>query len=52
MSKPCKHCIKLIKQAKIRKVYYSVDDGVIVIGAKDIESDHVSFGRRNLARLP
>lgn len=50
MSKPCKRCIKLIKQAGIRKVYYSVDNGVVVINAKYIKSDHLSFGQKMLAK--
>jgi pyrimidine deaminase RibD-like protein len=49
-SKPCKCCVELIKKAKLRKVYYSVNDengvGVVVISATKIESDHMSAGRR------
>lgn len=46
-SKPCADCTRLIKQAKIKKVYYSSHDGSIIkIKASELESDHVSFGRR------
>ena len=54
-SKPCAHCINIIKNAGIRHVYYSESecqpDGthvpkIVKIRARDLENDHVSFGRR------
>lgn len=49
-SKPCADCTLLIKKSKIKKVYYSFHDdrgsGIVKIKACDLESDHVSFGRR------
>lgn len=45
-SKPCADCTLLIKQSGIKKVYYSTHDGVVKIKACDLESDHISFGRR------
>jgi hypothetical protein len=54
-SKPCAQCLKLIKKAKIKNVYYSVatyhSDGTFTTGiirerAKNMTTDHISFGRR------
>jgi len=51
-SKPCRDCIKLIKKAKIRRVYYSVGENhsewpVACEKVRDLKSGHVSSGRAN-----
>lgn len=50
-SKPCAHCVQIIKSVGIRYVYYSDGEGGIVkIRAKDLKSDHITYGRRNLRK--
>jgi len=52
-SKPCMHCTALIQAAKIKNVYYSYSNyrdgqyecGVMKERARDLETDHISFGR-------
>ena len=51
-SKPCSHCIKLIKDAKIKYVYYfdSDENGKCVMvkeKAINLSSDLISTGRNN-----
>ena len=54
-SKPCAHCVEIIKTIGIRYVYYSeiecLSDGTQIpritkIRARDLVNDHMSFGRR------
>lgn len=53
-SKPCADCTNIIKTVGIRNVYYSeteLVDGVhipkiVKVKAKDLESEHKSYGRR------
>jgi hypothetical protein len=58
-SKPCAHCVSIIKAVGIRYVYYSESecnsDGthmpkIIKIRAKDLFNDHLSFGRRMVSK--
>lgn len=53
-SKPCMHCTALIKTAKIKNVYYSYSNylgnnqyecGIMKERVRDLETDHISFGR-------
>lgn len=50
-SKPCVDCTLLIKKAGVRKVYYSFhndqENGIVKTKATELESDHVSYGRKN-----
>lgn len=50
-SKPCAYCVQIIKSVGIRYVYYSDGEGNIVkIRAKDLNSDHITYGRRKLKK--
>ena len=50
-SKPCVDCTLLIKKSGIRKVYYSFhndqENGIVKTKASELESEHVSYGRKN-----
>ena len=47
LSKPCKHCIELLKAMGIKRVFYTNDDGYIVKEKiSTITSDHVCMMRR------
>jgi hypothetical protein len=48
-SKPCKHCLELISRVGIKKVIYSVDEGVIVTRTKDIVKPYISTGYESLS---
>lgn len=41
-SKPCKKCIKFLKNSGIRKIYYSYEGGLKMEKTIEIETDHVS----------
>ena len=50
-SKPCSECIKTMKSLRIRRVYYSIDDGSLVYEKiSDIKSSHLSQMTRHLNR--
>ena len=51
-SKPCYHCIEIMKQMGIKKVYYTISDLFTDITAwkceslDEIHNDHISMGNR------
>jgi len=46
-SKPCKHCIEIIRRCRIKSVTYSSGDGEFITEKVcNMYSNHVSFGRR------
>lgn len=50
-SKPCAHCVQIIKSVGIRYVYYSDENNKIVkVKAKDLASDHITYGRRKIKK--
>ncbi len=48
MSKPCQHCIKVMKSLGIKKIYYSGDSNNLVYEKiRYIYTDHMSVATRN-----
>jgi hypothetical protein len=48
-SRPCNNCIRYMKLFNVRKVYYSDNDGDIVLEkVKDMEYLHSSVAQRNI----
>ena len=49
-SKPCTHCVKIIKASGIKKVFYSVSDenqvGIVSVSAKKLNNDYVTSANR------
>ncbi len=41
-SKPCKHCVEMIKYYGIRRIYYSYEQGLKYESGNTITTDHVS----------
>ena len=41
-SKPCKHCVDLIKYYGIKKIYYSFNQGIVYERSTTIQTDHLS----------
>ena len=46
MSKPCKHCIRLLKDVGIKRVYYSDEGSFVCEKISEIQTTHVSRGNR------
>jgi len=47
MSKPCKNCISFMKTLGIKKIYYSNENGnIIVENIKKIKTTHISCTNR------
>ena len=50
-SRPCRDCLKWLRQYKVRRVYYSTDDGVVVSErVRDMTTEWVSLGYRNMTK--
>jgi hypothetical protein len=44
-SKPCQHCLHIMKQLNVNRVFYSIDGNeVICEKVKYMKSDHLSLG--------
>lgn len=41
-SKPCKHCVEMIKYYGIRRIYYSYEQGLKYESGNTLTTDHVS----------
>lgn len=46
-SKPCKHCLEVLKEYGIKKVYYSMNKDIVAEKTNKMENNHVSSRRRN-----
>lgn len=45
MAKPCWHCLQTLKKHRVRKVYYTTQDGAIRVEHADkMETDYISGG--------
>jgi deoxycytidylate deaminase len=42
-SKPCFHCIKLIKECGIKKVCFSTDVGFEIVKVSELENNHLTL---------
>lgn len=53
LSKPCRNCMKCIKKKNINKVFYSIENGIILQLSKDmiISDCYVSSGHKKLFRI-
>lgn len=52
LSKPCKHCINLLKKLGIKKIYYSNEKGQIVYDKlSSITTNHTSILQKNIKML-
>jgi cytidine deaminase len=45
-SKPCFHCIKLIKECGIKKVCFSTDVGFEIVKVSELENNHLTLHYR------
>ncbi len=44
-SRPCKHCLSVMKKLNVNRVYYSIDGNEIVYEkVRDMTSNHLSLG--------
>ena len=46
-SKPCNHCLQMIKESGIKRVYYSYDKGLKMEKVNQMETSHLSARYRN-----
>lgn len=52
LSKPCKHCINLMKKIGIKKIYYSNEKGQVIYDKiNSITTNHVSILRKNIKKI-
>ena len=47
-SKPCNHCLKMIKKYGIKKIVYSTDQGLVKQKTSQLQSQHESIAFRQL----
>jgi len=47
-SKPCNHCIEIMRSYGVRKVTYSTKEGICVTESINIISGHISSGYRSI----
>ena len=50
-SKPCEECIDIIRLSGIKKIYYSVINGIIIEKTSMISSKHKSYAQKHLKHL-
>ena len=47
-SKPCSHCLSLLKQYGIRKIVYTTEDGLVKAKINSLTTEHKSMAFRQL----
>ena len=50
-SGPCIDCLNLIKQLKIKRIIYTVENGVLISNPEEYIVNHISNGRRHLNKV-
>lgn len=50
-SKPCVHCLSMLKKYGIRKIAYTTDDGVIKVRTSSLFTSHKSMAYRQMSKF-